>query len=327
MFPKILCAIFISHGLLAAQTTPTTEPPATTEPTVTGPIVDETVPPSAPAVVGETAIIGPIADGTVSPPPPEPPLPNFKIRSTTTKKIMRDEPSGVPGLAPLRKEVTATVHVVEDPHLPEPPPPPPPADMNDPAVLAWRAKVRALYQQREIVFLSATVYDHQRTLLRWYPNGRPDAEMTAWSNIDFNHLCGFSDYTYDDRRFSLIIGIGNVSSVVRERMAQRSGRAYHPPVPPELPTASPGFVVTKGDTSDAQAMDVITGLHELYKVEGARLKVAYEARVQAQVEREAYLRANPPQPKDITIHIWKRETPVRPGAPGANAPPGQGGNP
>ena len=70
-------------------------------------------------------------------------------------------------------------------------------------------------------------------------------------------------------------------------------------------------------------MEIITGLHELYKVEGPRMKAAYEAREKARIEREAYLRANPPQPQDITIHIWKRETPVRPSAPGANSTPGQ----
>jgi len=53
-----------------------------------------------------------------------------------------------------RKQVKLTMHLVEDPHLPEPPPPPPPADMNDPAVLAWRAEVSARYQEPEYVFVT-----------------------------------------------------------------------------------------------------------------------------------------------------------------------------
>ena len=123
MFPRILCVIFISHGLLSAQSPPAGVTPTTHEPMVTGQAADDAPLPMAPAasVSGETAIIGRIADGTVFPPVPEPSLPNFKVRSTTTRKVMREEPSGVPGLAPVRKEVTATVHLVEDPHLPEPP--------------------------------------------------------------------------------------------------------------------------------------------------------------------------------------------------------------
>jgi len=76
--------------------------------------------------------MGPIADGTVSPPAPLRVMPDLKVRRSTTKKIMREEPSGVPDLPPARKEVKLTMHLVEDPHLPEPPPPPPPADMSKP---------------------------------------------------------------------------------------------------------------------------------------------------------------------------------------------------
>ena len=322
------------HGLLAAQEPPATETPSTTEPTTSDTSANDTPPPATPAAAGETAIIGPIADGTPSPPAPEPQLPDFRVKRTLVKRVMREEPSGVPDLKPVRKLVTATMQLVEDPHLPAPPPPPPPLDINDPAVLAWKAKVGALYQKTEFVFVSATVYDHQRTLLRWWPNRDPDAEMTmklapvpvlgrwpngdplvevtAWSNIDFNHLCGFSDYTYNGRRYSLVMGVGNQNTDTMEKWAQRSGRVYSPPEFPDLPADGPGFVVTKGDTSDTHAMEIMTGLHELYKVEGARMKAAYEAREQASIEREAYLRANPPQPQDVVIRFWRRDTAARP---------------
>jgi len=321
MITRFLCVGFTIHSLLSAQTPAANEPASSTDPTVAGPVVDESVPPFTPAVETETAIIGSIADGAVSPPVPEPPLPNFKVRSTSTTRIMREEPSGVTGLPPVRKEVTATVHVVDDPHLPAPAPPPQPADMSDPAAPPQAAGVPADDAEPEMVSLSATVYDHQRTLLRWHANGTPDQVMTAWSNLDFNHFCGFASYTYRGREFSLTMGLGNESTAGMVAGAQADGGANQPPVIPQLPTDGPGFVVTSGDTSDAQAMEVITGLHELYKVAGPRMKAAYEAREQARADREAYLRANPPQPTDVTIHIWKRETPA------ANNTSGQGGNP
>ena len=66
-------------------------------------------------------------------------------------------------------------------------------------------------------------------------------------------------------------------------------------------------MVTQGDSTDADAIAPITALHELYKVEGPHLMAAYQARKQARIEHEAWLRANPPQPQDVLIQVWKRE--------------------
>jgi hypothetical protein len=308
-----------------------------TEPTVKELAADGSTLQPAPAAWGETAVIGPIADGTPAPPAPEPQLPDFIIRSTQVKKIMREGPSGVPGLQPVRREVNVTVQLVEDPHLPAPPPLSPPAAMSDPAVADELAEIQTNDSEVKTVFVSATVYDHQRTSLRWWPDGGTGREMRAWSNIDFNHLCGFSDYTYQGRRFSLTMGIGDESTVPlgianqnaaeMAAAAQQDGSECQAPEYPNLPSDGPAFVVTEGDPGDTAAMDLITGLHELYKVEGTRLKAAYEAREQARIEREAYLRANPPQPQDVTIRVWKRETPSARIAPLANQPANQGGTP
>ena len=83
MFPRILYAIFISQGLLAAQSPPAAGTPPPTEPTLAAPVADEGVPPATPAVEDETVIIGTIAEGTPPAPAPEPRLPNFKFKSTT----------------------------------------------------------------------------------------------------------------------------------------------------------------------------------------------------------------------------------------------------
>ena len=313
MFSRILCVILISHGLLAAQESPVAGSSSIVGPAIAGPVANQVPTIPTPEVMGETAVIGIICDGAPTPPAPERKLPDLVVKNTTTKKIMREEPSGVPGLQPVRKKVMLTKHLVEDPHLPEPPPPPPPADMTALAPIDQMVQFGTDGSEPQSVFVSATVYDHQRTLLRWHPNGRPEAEMTAWSNIDFNHLCGISEYMYNGRRFSLMmgigdestapLGIGNENTAEMAGAAQENGSEYHPPVFPTLPTTGPDFVVTEGDTGDAQAMEIITGLHKLYKVEGARLKVAYEAREQARIEREAYLRKHPPQPKDVTTWV------------------------
>jgi len=47
-------------------------------------------------------------------------------------------------------------------------------------------------------------------------------------------------------------------------------------------------------------------LHDLYAAEGGRLAAAHEGREQARREREAFLKANPPRPRDTVIHYWRR---------------------
>jgi len=279
MITRTLCAVFISQSLLSAQ--------------------------APPAAVGETAIPEPFSVASPSLPAPKPELPEYVVKREQVRKVVLEEPAPFPDMQPVRKEVTLTVRLVEDPHLPVPPPPPLSlrADPNDPAVAEFLAAMRAQADKRVFVFLSATVYDHQRTLLSWHANGKPDQTMTAWSNLDFNHFTGFGDYTYHDKKYSYMMIVTNESTTVRAQMARKNGGEYQPPVFPELPTGSPAFVVTKGDQNNLAAMDVVTGLHELYKVEGTRMRAACVAREQANRERETYLRANPPQPQNVTTWI------------------------
>jgi hypothetical protein len=55
---------------------------------------------------------------------------------------------------------------------------------------------------------------------------------------------------------------------------------------------------------------VIQSLHDVYNRELERLRTAYEGRERARIEREEYLKPNPPQPKDITLNFWRTEKPV-----------------
>ena len=77
---------------------------------------------------------------------------------------------------------------------------------------------------------------------------------------------------------------------------------------PDLATGGPAFRLIEGDTNDANTVGLVQGMHDLYRLEGAQMAAAYHARTQAQEERKAYLLANPPVPKDVTIQFWKRES-------------------
>lgn len=234
-------------------------------------------------------------------------LPAFTVLSSVTQQVMKEEPAPLAGMVPVRKVVSETVQIVDDPQLivkkPEEPKPKITRELTEEQRARWLAQRRKTIT----VNISATVYDHQRTLLRWYPHGHRAPAMTAWSAIDFNLFSGLYRFVHEDQEFILLLmHIENVDTQKRMLLAQRWGREYLPPEFPELPaTGTPSFVVTQGDANDAEAMAPVTALHELYREDHVALHEAYTARLKAHAEREAWLRANPPQPQDVLIRVWK----------------------
>ena len=151
-----------------------------------------------------------------------------------------------------------------------------------------------------MVMLSATVYDHNRTLLHCNISGGGAAEeITAWSNLDFNHFCGLGGFEVTAangkvRSYSLMMSIGDEN-------ANHEGPAI-----PAIPDGAPAFVI-QGEHPDPVSLTVIEDLHAYYRTEGHRMAEAAAAREKAYEEKKAYLLANPPKPKDVTVHFWKRE--------------------
>ncbi len=261
-------------------------------------------------------IPGNITDGTPSPPAPKPEPIEFDVLRSHTKRVHVVESPEMPGLPAPEGTINVTVQLVKDPGLPDPPPPLPALPPDDPAVLARMEELRGEYQETQLVFVSATVYDHSRTYLRCFPSGGGGRkEICGWSNLDFNHFSGFATYQVKGadgelREYGLLMGIGNEDTQQRaEWLAKRDGEYVAPEIPslPELATAGPAFVISEGDTTDREAMELIEGMHSLYRTEGARMEEAYHARVKAYEKRKAYLLANPPKPKDVVIRVWNRD--------------------
>jgi hypothetical protein len=112
---------------------------------------------------------------------------NYQVLRRRVEAIEVEEPAPLAGMTPVRKQISVTVDEVADPHLILPEPPPAAVQPDPQALAAFRAKM-ALRPKRVFIHLSATVYDRENTLLRWFPNGRQNQEMIAWSNIDFNGI-------------------------------------------------------------------------------------------------------------------------------------------
>lgn len=290
-----------------------TFPVSAQEPTDTIPVEEQQV---VIAKAGVAQIPGNINDGTPSPPAPKPEPIEFEVLRTHTKRVHVVESPEMPGLPAPEGTINVTVQLVKDPGLPDPPPPLPALPPDDPAVLARLEELREEYKETQLVFVSATVYDHSRTYLRCYPSGGGGRkEICGWSNLDFNHFSGFATYQVKGadgelREYGLLMGIGNEDTQQRAEWLAKHDREYvAPEIPslPELATAGPAFVISEGDTTDKEAMELIEGMHSLYRTEGARMEEAYHARVKAYEERKAFLLANPPKPKDVVIRVWNRD--------------------
>ena len=236
-------------------------------------------------------------------------LPEFDVESTVIKRVVAVEPAPLSGMVPVEKEISITQNMVVDPQLPDPIPAAPVVFTAED--IARRKAWAALQPPRVVVHLSATVYDHQRTLLRWYLNGKLKEEMVAWSAVDFSVLAGMGGFTHEGVEYDFMLGLGIITDVDTERQrltAVRRGIVYQAPVFPVLPTADGAeFVVTKGDAANADLMAPIRALHEYYAAHSAELIAAYAVRQAKWRAHEAYVRAHPPEPQDVVVNFWKRD--------------------
>ena len=249
-----------------------------------------------------------------------------RILSSQTKRMAVTEAQEFSDLPPVTKMVNVTLQVLEEPILPEVIEPLEVLTPEDPAVVERMTELSEKYQGTQLIFVSATVYDQNRTLVTIYPNGKAEGSITAWSNIDFNHFSGFSTYRVKDAvdgtayDYGFIMGIDNESTEGMEQTETQTRTANKTKVSPHLPDlalAGPSFVVMEGN-SKGQAKDTLEQIHDLYRKDGARLHAAHLAREKATADRRAELIANPEQPKDIVIQFWKRDTPSKEGLKNLN---------
>jgi hypothetical protein len=262
---------------------------------------------TAPATITTARILGEIPDGT--PPPPAPPKPEYRVAAEDILSTTTHEQGGR----------TITIREIKPIALP---PPPPPAEVvvSEPdAEFSQRlAEYRETHPKNELLFLGATVFRSKgsppRTLVRWWPQGGTGT-ITFWSSADFALIAGginsFADTAGDTHH--MLMGWGNVDIDRMAELHTANGQEYDAPELPEFPDGNAAFEITDDTEPTAEEMAVIQSLHDIYNSELARLRTAYDGRERARIEREEYLKANPPQPKDITLNFWRTEKPANSG--------------
>jgi hypothetical protein len=245
-------------------------------------------------------ILGSIPDGT--PPPPAAPKPEFVI------------PAGDIIQTTTRQQGGRQITIRKIKPIALPPPPIPvasaPAPLN--AEFAERlAEYRANQPQSSLLALGATVYNSEgsppRSLVHYWPPGSGES-ITFWSSADFTLISGIQSFVDTNGNTHGLFLM--CSSIDMERVNSKH-RKFSTEIA-NIPAFSDGPATFEIASGQATASDLlpIQSLHDLYNSERHRLETAQQGREQARIQREADLKANPPQPKDITLNFWRTEKPA-----------------
>jgi hypothetical protein len=248
-------------------------------------------------------ILGQIPDG--SPPPPAPLKPEYHVAAEDVIETTTHEQGGR----------TITLQQIEPIALPPPPTPVEESTVElDDEFRERLAKYREEHPRAGLLFMGATVYrvrdGQSATLVRYWPEGK-GGDITFWSSADFSLIAGGIQSFVDSAGHThhIFMSWGTVDVERMSELRRARGLSFEPPRIPELPHGKATFkVVGKPATEDA--LVTMRALHDLYNREHSKLKSAYEGREKARKEREAYLEANPPKPKNITLKYWRVQQPA-----------------
>ena len=246
-------------------------------------------------------ILHPIPDGT--PPPVTPPKPEYPIASREILSTKTHHQGGR----------NITIRQIKPIALPPPPAPAEPAALTE-EFTQRLAEYREAHPRSGMLFLGATVYrpkdgPPRSHVLYWPEGGR---EITFWSSADFALIAGgiqsFADN--EGRRHHIFMSWGTVDIDRMTELLAANGRTYLAPEIPHFPEGKASYQII-GQSPPAEHLAAIQALHDIEHNDHAKLLTAYQGREQARIEREAYLRANPPQPQNITLNYWRTEKPAR----------------
>lgn len=205
--------------------------------------------------------------------------------------------------------------------LPSPSPSPPAAFDDFQSSGTWNSKPEVS------LFLSATVYDHAVTEIRWW---REEGEYVIWSSADFNLLRGTIDFETPQVRYSIFLGIGNESRAEIEQwnayvLANRLAPDLRRRVP-AIQALSPGrsnhrIVSPPKFGTRVEALRTLEEIHRYYDANRVRLAHEYQESEAARIAQEDWQRQHPPVPKDTTINFFPIKSAYREGQGSAEHEP------
>ena len=179
-----------------------------------------------------TKIIGAVSDGRPSPPAPPKALPKFTINWSTVHQKK--------GHKVIINKVQAPAPIIQHP-----------AEPLDQEKVKQRAReiekwVEDIQQSGGFFTVSATIYDHRISHVRWWHEGE---EYAVFSNVDWNHLGGFHEFVGRGKRYNMFLFSGNVSTRQLRKEIKEGYRSSQPDLPklPQLSERGAAYMMVKGD--------------------------------------------------------------------------------
>ena len=158
-----------------------------------------------------------------------------------------------------------------------------------------------LRKASEVLFLTATVFDHKVTEIHWMDG---EHECAAFSNIDFNLLADSVAFETDEASYSLLVAVTNVSSTPALKPA---------PTLRQIPSLQQ-FGLTKAQyilrqaqplaSPQEKSLAALDALHLYFDANRQRLAEKYAKREAARIEEEQRPKQQPSKPKDTVVNFW-----------------------
>ena len=171
--------------------------------------------------------------------------------------------------------------------------------------------VLAAPKKSEVLFLSATVFDHRISEIRWMDGAR---QWTAFSNIDCNLFGGSATFETADTVVSLLLAVGN-GTTGKDGFAGSGAKNVQGPFParkqiPSLDKLSPThaqYLIVEAESGAApQAKDlaVLDALHVFFDANRQRLAGEFAKGEAVRIAQEQRPKEPPTKPKDTVVNFW-----------------------
>ena len=161
---------------------------------------------------------------------------------------------------------------------------------------------------QRMISLSATVYDHRITDLRWSAGAK---QFRVFTNIDFQYFCTVGGIETANIDYELNFGLGTATmddSLDAQTLAWLTRAKQQLPDPVHSLGARASYLVATGSVADdPDGFAALDALHVYFNAHRAELIQAYRQVVAEAAAQKLYLRLHPPVVKDTVINFWRKQ--------------------
>ena len=149
----------------------------------------------------------------------------------------------------------------------------------------------------KMLLLSATVYDHQFTEVRWNDGTQPG--LTAYVNLDFRYFTAVTNLETADTVYDLMFAWGDDATSSLTQAGQ--------PLPnfSSVPAGHSGYQVIAGDpNANPDAVAALNALCAYYDANSAQMIAAYNQQQANNAAYQQWLQAHPQPTPNTVINYW-----------------------